>query len=262
MTNNYDFEAAKKLIDDDTNVTETNPLKDLLQICVKLVLVLFSIYLGTFAISGIIIKSLPLQKQIQMENFLSQMIDTKTINATQDDERCNKIKEKIKNVDKNFPATSNLNIYIISDKEKNALCYPNGNIYITSELYKNLDDNMLTFVIAHEIAHYKYKDHLMKLRKNISSALVLIFMSVVSPNNQMTNIIDGTISLADLKYSRQVETKADIYASKILMNLYGNVDGGIKTLQVLKSHDTINPEVFSTHPDLNKRIKKIKRIAN
>jgi len=27
--NNYDYEAAKLLIDDETNVTETNPLKDL-----------------------------------------------------------------------------------------------------------------------------------------------------------------------------------------------------------------------------------------
>lgn len=29
--NNYDYEAAKLLIDDETNVTETNPLKDLFQ---------------------------------------------------------------------------------------------------------------------------------------------------------------------------------------------------------------------------------------
>lgn len=43
--NNYDYEAAKLLIDDETNVTETNPLKDLFQTCIQLVLILALVYL-------------------------------------------------------------------------------------------------------------------------------------------------------------------------------------------------------------------------
>ena len=148
--NNYDYEAAKLLIDDETNVTETNPLKDLFQTCIQLVLILALVYLFTFIASGIVIKSLSIEKQIQMENILSS------------------IRNRVLSVDRDFPKTSNLDIHIINDNQMNALCYPNGNIYITSELYKRLtDDEMLTFVIAHEMAHYKNKDHLMNLRNQI-----------------------------------------------------------------------------------------------
>ena len=66
--NNYDYEAAKLLIDDETNVTETNPLKDLFQTCIQLVLILALVYLFTFIGSGLVIKSLSIEKQIQMEN--------------------------------------------------------------------------------------------------------------------------------------------------------------------------------------------------
>ena len=45
-----------------------------------------------------------------------------------------------------------------------------GNIYITDTLFKHLNsDEMLTFVIAHEMAHYKNRDHLMNLRKSNGS---------------------------------------------------------------------------------------------
>ena len=148
---------------------------------------------------------------------------------------------------------------IINDTHMNALCYPNGNIYITSELYKRLtDDEMLTFVIAHEMAHYKNKDHLMNLRKGISNASIIIFMSIVSPNNQeASKIIEGTLSLSDLKYSRSVEAKADLYAAKILNELYGRTTGGVQVLKILSGQDTGAPEVLSDHPDIQKRIEKL-----
>lgn len=100
--NNYDYEAAKLLIDDETNVTETNPLKDLFQTCIQLVLILALVYLFTFIASGIVIKSLSIEKQIQMENILSSMINTETQDNNFDTKKIKDIRNRVLSVDRDF----------------------------------------------------------------------------------------------------------------------------------------------------------------
>ena len=67
--NNYDYEAAKLLIDDETNVTETNPLKDLFQTCIQLVLILALVYLFTFIGSGLVINHSLLKNKFRWKIF-------------------------------------------------------------------------------------------------------------------------------------------------------------------------------------------------
>ena len=76
MTNEYDAETAKKIIYDDNNinVTEANPLKDFVQIALKLLLIIFAIYFFVFIVSGIIINTLPIKKQIALENLCRNLI--------------------------------------------------------------------------------------------------------------------------------------------------------------------------------------------
>lgn len=259
---NYDYEAAKKLIYDESNVTETNPLRDLFQICVKLIIILVVIYFGIFFSSGIIISNLSPEQQRKLENMLSDSVLNRYefIETPADAEILNEIKNRIINLDKKYPKTSSLNIHVIKNSVPNAFCYPNGNIYITSALYNKLTDKeMLTFVIAHEMAHYKYKDHLMQLRKNISTASVILFISITSPDNKSTSsMIESAIDITDLKYSRKTEAKADRYASEVLTYLYGNVSGGIRALTVIDKESMHIPELLSTHPDTKKRIKTLK----
>ena len=147
----------------------------------------------------------------------------------------------------------------------NAFCAPNGNIYITKKLYDKLkSDGELTFVIAHEMSHYKTKDHLMQLRSNLASGVVVFVVSVFTSNsgNDLSSIVSSTIDLSDLKYSRSVETKCDKYAAKVVKLLYGSVDPAVNALEALKeNHDTdFTIEFLSTHPELDKRIENIKHL--
>ncbi|MBR6297874.1 MAG: M48 family metallopeptidase [Candidatus Gastranaerophilales bacterium] len=264
---NDDFERQRILIEgENVNISETNVLRELLQIVINIALWGFIIYFSIFIISGIAIKTLPIEKQIMLENLLSKIVD---IDETVDidkksNEKLNTIKNKILKYDKNFPKTSKLNIEIIKDEEPNALCLPNGNIYITSALYDKIktDDGMLLFVLAHEMAHYKNKDHIMGLRKGIASGAVLLIVSLSGKDNSdLYKIIENTVDLSDLNYSRGVEARADVYAGKMLLSEYNNVYGGIKALELLK--DKKYPEIFSifsTHPSIEKRIENLKKI--
>ena len=55
MTNNFDAEnAIKAIYEDNINVTEPKPLKDLVEIVLNIALILVSIYFIIFFTSGII----------------------------------------------------------------------------------------------------------------------------------------------------------------------------------------------------------------
>jgi len=64
-----------------------------------------------------------------------------------------------------------------------------------------------------------------------------------------------------MKYSRRKEASADKYAAKILKNIYGNVNGGIKVIEILRQGNYLDElDIFSTHPSLEKRALYIKKI--
>ena len=260
---NFDAESAKKIIyDDNINVTEPNPLKDLVQIGLNLILILVSIYFIVYYTSGIVLVNLPIDKQIAVEKFLSSAIKTETEEITpKEQKRLDNARNKILKLDSHFPKTSNLNIYIEKNNQLNALCYPNGNIYITSALYKELKtEEQLTFVLAHEMAHYKHRDHLLNLRRGLSSGTVLILLAIVSPNNDQTSkIAESSLDMSDLKYSRGIEEKADKYAVQILNKIYGSSKAGVEVMNILKEKNFFDIEFMSSHPNIDKRIEYIKK---
>lgn len=267
MADNFEFnpDAAKVLIEDNTNVSEPNHLKDLVQILLNLFLFLVMIYFSVFITSGLILKGLSMEQQIALENFISNTMKVKTVPMTKADKaKFEDVKNRILLADESFPKTSNLDIKILQDDELNALCYPNGNIYITRGLYNRIKtDEQLTFVIAHEMAHYKNKDHLMNLRQSISGGVAIIVLSVArgSADADVVKLVDNVLEITDLKYSRRSEEKADYYAGKILLQTFGSVKGGIELLEILgRNNELYELELLSTHPLINKRIKNLQSL--
>jgi len=265
MTNNFDAEAAKKIINtDNPNVTVPNPIKELFKIISGIILGICCIYLITFFLSGILLQSLSSDKQADIENFISPKLKLVLVEITEKEQnRLNNIRDEIIKTDSTFTRTSNLEVRVIKHRQLNAICYPNGNIYITSALYNKLkNDEQLTFVIAHEIAHYKHKDHLLNLRRQISNNAVLIFLSVLSPNNrELHKITNDSLKITDLKYSRNLEAKADKYAVKIMNQLYGNSKEALFVMELLRAKNKHDFEFMSSHPNINKRMDYIRKFS-
>ena len=65
-------EAIQAIVYNNVNVTEKNPLKDLFQVVVQLFIWVAIIYFSVFAISGVVLKNISLQQQIELEKFLSR----------------------------------------------------------------------------------------------------------------------------------------------------------------------------------------------
>ena len=169
-------EAIKALVYDNVNVTEKNPLKVFFHVVFQFLICILVVYFSVFFLSGLVLKNITMQQQIELENFLSRDMSEEFIKLSPEEKsRILNAKNIILKNDSDFPKTSNLKVEVIEDEEKNALCLPNGNIYITDKFYKTLDsEDKLVFVLAHEMGHYKNRDHLMGLRKSLSSNIVII----------------------------------------------------------------------------------------
>ena len=114
QNNNKEDNPALSLIYDYANVSETNHLKGLVEIIIKLCIILTIIYTCVFVSLGIIIDSLPIEKQIKLENFIASTVnEPKNIATKEEAIRLKKIKRNILSADYNFPKTSKLNIIII-----------------------------------------------------------------------------------------------------------------------------------------------------
>jgi hypothetical protein len=95
------------LIYDDVNVSESNWLKDVLEIGLKLIMTLVVIYAFIYLSLGIIISNLNIDKQIALENLIAGMVDEQDVVVSeQDNERFNRIKENILSYLKNVKTLS------------------------------------------------------------------------------------------------------------------------------------------------------------
>ena len=74
MLDDIDYKNYEKLIYDEGNVTQSNVLKDFVQIIIKFIFIVFCIYFSIFFITGIIIKNLSTEKQILLEKLLSKIV--------------------------------------------------------------------------------------------------------------------------------------------------------------------------------------------
>ncbi len=262
MEDNFDAEAAKVIIEgDNINVTEKNPLGELGKILVGLAVILISVYLLIFTVSGVILINLPEVKRTHIEELLTKNCKQTPMEISAEDRnRLEEIKNKILNADPKFPKTPRIEINIVKNNDINAYSYPNGDIDITEKLFEELkSDEELAFILAHEMGHYKHKDHLMHLRRNIANGATIILFSIFNTNSHINTAASSSFKLTELSFSRQDETNADKYAIDILNNLYGNARAGIKVMEILKEKNKFNIEFLSTHPDLDRRIEYIEK---
>ena len=173
--------------------------------------------------------------------------------------RIETLRDKIVPLDKKLQGKSKFPIYEVPEKEINAFVTPNGTIFFTRGLLKEVkDEEILTFVLAHELGHYAHRDHLKSISREIIVGLITSIFT--SQNNNINGTLNSISDLNGLTYSRRQELEADKFANNIIYQLYGNNDGAIEFFEMLEKKEKF-PEFlqyFSTHPSTKQRLKLIK----
>jgi Zn-dependent protease with chaperone function len=221
MKNDY-LERQLSVIEDNDNVEKTSEIGNFFVLISGIVGIFLAIVLSLSFLAEIFIDIMPTTMKCKIEDALSNLVvinkqtDAKYSEQKQQLEYLKKI--IIKN-DKDLKAYSNIKIEIVKSKEYNAWVFPNGEInFTTTLLNENFSQEELTFILAHEIGHYKNSDALKSISKDvISMAAASILGSDMGVNAGA--IIQNASFFEKISYSKNKERKADKYATKMLKKI-------------------------------------------
>lgn len=264
MKNNDLEQRYRAMVEDNVNVGKTHDGVEFLILISGIVAMLFIVYLFADSISGFVIDRLPDKTITQIEMSIPKFDCTtsgKDLKTKAQIEKLEKIKQKIIAEDKVLQNKSSFPVSVEPIKEVNAFIEIDGSIHFTEGLLDKIsDEEMLAFVMAHELGHYAHRDCLKHVGRQVIAGLITSVLSG-GPNN--TGIaINGISDLNALTYSRAQEKRADEYANKMLYKLYGRNTAAIKFFKYLEKEEN-TPEFlqyFSSHPSTQQRLRFAKNI--
>lgn len=253
-------ERYLNVIEDNVNVGKSNVGIEFIILISGIAALLFALYIFADIIGNFFIDRMSDETQMKIENAFSYNIQPTVNNQEKEIQVLENIRDEIVPLDKKLQGKSKFPIYEIDKKEINAFVTPNGTIFFTKGLLKEVkDEEVLTFILAHELGHYAHRDHLKTIsRQIIISAVISIFSA---GNNNLDITINSISDLNSLNYSRKQEKEADLYANKIVYKLYGRNTGAVEFFKFLEKKDKM-PEYlqyFSTHPSTKQRLKLIQQ---
>lgn len=165
-----------------------------------------------------------------------------------------------------LPEEMTITVHYLDDDTVNAFATLGGHVYFYRGLLEKLhNEKALAMLMAHEIAHIKYRHPIKSLGRGVVAALGISIISSSAGDAVIDNLIGGASTLTILKFSRSMEAQADVAAMDAVQTMYGDLHGADDLFRVLqKEASSLEPPAFfSTHPLTEARIRAItQRIQN
>jgi len=152
--------------------------------------------------------------------------------------------------------TSRLRIH--PSKKPNAFIDGKNDVFLTEGLFK-YDDDVITFVIAHELSHAKLKH--VRNQRNVSYATTGAMMVVgfIVPGAGLLNY--AVNPAVTNNFNKVQEADADRLASETLVKCFDiSVEQQIHILESLKKDTTDAGGFWDRHPSWNDRIANIRKL--
>jgi len=163
-------------------------------------------------------------------------------------------------VAQNLPQGMTIKIHFLNSESVNAFATLDGHVFFFRGLLEKLpNENALAMVLAHEIAHIKFRHPIHGLGRGVLVGLVMSVISSSIGDVIMQNFISEAGILTVLKFSRDMERESDKAALESVISLYGHMKGADDLFKVLQQETEGGElyEFFSTHPLTENRISSI-----
>jgi len=165
-----------------------------------------------------------------------------------------------------------LNFKVYQDNDANAFACADGSVRVYTKLMDLMTDDQVLGVIGHEIGHVALKHTKKQLRNSLLTSAAL--QGVAAQSTTAAILTDSQLgalgkTILNAQYSKKQETEADEYGYKFLKSCGKNplaMADAFKKLKELggSSSSSVTSAVsrlLSTHPDLDKRIANIQKMA-
>jgi predicted Zn-dependent protease len=235
-----------KEIQENVNVSQTSPLKELFLLLGGALGILLVIYIVLGFAVDLIVPRLPPGIEGALGELYTQRFAGEE--QTAGDEYLQKL---LNDLVKELPEDpiGYYYVHLISSSQPNALALPGGHIIVLSALVEELDsENELAFILAHELGHFANRDHL----RGLGRGLVMMAISAVlfGVDNELTGFLMNSLMNVEMKFSQRQETKADLFALELLNRRYGHIAGATDFFRKAAEKETRSrlAYYFATHP--------------
>ncbi len=161
------------------------------------------------------------------------------------------------------PTHYNVRITVVEGDIVNAFALPGGHIVVYSALIKELKTYPeLAALISHEFTHINNRHTTQSVFRQLGSG---VFLSLLFGRfgNVTTVLAEHADKFKSLTYSRSLEKEADIGGLSLMKERKIDAEGFVRLFLRLKASatDSVMPEFFESHPDIDKRIAYVREAS-
>jgi predicted Zn-dependent protease len=160
------------------------------------------------------------------------------------------------------PSPNGYQFHIVEDETPNACALPGGHIVVHTGLLKLADrPEQVVAVLAHEVAHVTEK-HMHRKLISTAGPLMICRVFLGGGGGALSLIGAGTALVTAAGFSQEYETEADDAGWRYLVAANIDPRGMAEMFRKMKqtesaSGDIQMPQALSTHPALDKRIRRL-----
>lgn len=256
------MEYKAKLPKENHNVSHKQPLKEILSLLVGIAAFIVVIYIILGFLIDTTVDSISTETEIAIYQALSPDELLSTDETSTENEKNTRVllTELLQCSDLGY----SIQISVNESNMVNAYALPSGDIVIFEGLLDKVSsENGLAFVLAHEIAHFKNRDHLRAMGRVVIVVAISAFFG--GQDTDISTIMSPVVNFETAQYSQQRESKADEIALDILNCHYGHIGGATEFFALIaepeEKMDFSITHYFSSHPEAESRITSIKRLG-
>lgn len=157
-----------------------------------------------------------------------------------------------------------IRVTVVKEEEVNAFALPGGHIVVFDKIIRQMKTKeQLAALLAHEVAHVHYKHSLRNIFRSLAGYLFLSLL-LNDINGIAALVADNSNTLANLTYSRELETEADQKAMAIFQADGLDLKGFVDLFTQLKNEhgDLGSLKLLSTHPLTEERLRMAEKMVN